>query len=48
MYREDLKEAILSHPLWTPTDPSKPPIFDLFISDFISNGKKERNDICFC
>jgi hypothetical protein len=48
MYREDLMEAILSHPLWTPTDPSKPPIFDLFISDFISNGKKEKNDICFC
>jgi hypothetical protein len=40
MYREDLKVAILDHPLWSPTDPTNPPIFDLFLNNFIFNRKK--------
>jgi primase-polymerase (primpol)-like protein len=42
MYREDLKAAILAHPSWLPSDPTKPHIFDLFINEFISNGKKSK------
>jgi hypothetical protein len=42
MYREDLKAAIITHPLWTPQDPTNPPIFDLFMNDFIANGKKTK------
>ncbi len=42
IYREDLKSAILSCPLWTPQDPNNPPIFDLFVSDFIASRKKSK------
>jgi hypothetical protein len=42
MYCEDLKAAIINHPLWLPKDPNIPPILDLFISDFISPNKKTK------
>jgi hypothetical protein len=42
MYREDLKAAILSHPVWILQNSLHPPIFDLFISEFIANGKKTK------
>ncbi len=42
MHRVELKESILSHPSWTPADPSNPPIFDLYLSDVISNNKKTK------
>jgi hypothetical protein len=42
MYREDLKAAIINHPLWLPQDSSNPPIFDLYLSDFIAQNNKAR------
>jgi hypothetical protein len=42
MHREQLKEVILSHPTWIPKDPSNPPIFDIYLSDFIAGGKKTK------
>jgi hypothetical protein len=42
MYREDLKAAILDHPLWNPVDDGSQPIFDLNLSDFIAAGKKTK------
>jgi hypothetical protein len=37
---DDLKQAILQHPLWRPENPDNPPIFDLYIGDFLANNKK--------
>jgi hypothetical protein len=42
IYQEDLKQAIPAHPLWTPIDPNNPPIFNLYLSDFIASGKKTK------
>jgi hypothetical protein len=42
MHREELKEAILSHPQWKPEDPTDPPIFDLYLSGFIAGNKKTK------
>jgi hypothetical protein len=39
MYRKDLKATIVNHPLWPPQDPENPPIFDLYLSDFIIQNK---------
>jgi hypothetical protein len=33
MFRDDLKQAIYSHPLWQPSDPTSSPIFDIYIGD---------------
>jgi hypothetical protein len=40
LYREELKQAIMKHPLWDLTDPQ--PIFDLYVSDFIAENKSRR------
>jgi hypothetical protein len=39
IFWDDLKQAIYSHPLWTPTDLSNAPIFDIYIGDFNAPGK---------
>lgn len=40
MHREELKGSIMEHALWKFTDPQ--PVFDLYISDFIAEGKKAK------
>ena len=40
IYREDLKAAIIDHPLWNPVDDGSHLIFDLYLSGFIAAGKK--------
>jgi hypothetical protein len=42
MHRDDLKQAILQHPLWRPEDPENQPIFDLYIGDFLAANKKTK------
>jgi hypothetical protein len=42
IFREDLKQAILAHPSWTPTDPNNPPIFDIFVGELNSTSKKTK------
>jgi len=42
MHREELKQAILNHELWSITSISNPPVFDLYVSDFIANNKKTK------
>jgi hypothetical protein len=32
MFRDDPKQGIYFHPLWTPSDPTNPPIFDIYTS----------------
>jgi hypothetical protein len=41
-YIEDLKSTIINHPLWTLVNPANPPIFSLFVSNFIAAGKKTK------
>lgn len=41
-FRKDLKQAILSHPSWSPSDPDNPPIFDLFVGELNSSSKKVK------
>jgi hypothetical protein len=48
MYRGDLKAAIITHPLWTPQDPTNPPIVNLFLNDFFANGKKTKTFSKLC
>jgi hypothetical protein len=45
LFCEDLKQAILAHPQWTPTDPTSSPIFDIYVGDFNTPGKKKQK--CF-
>jgi hypothetical protein len=40
--RADLEQAILHHPSWKPEDPNDPPIFDLYIGDFLASHKKTK------
>lgn len=42
MYRDDLKQSIMEHPLWNPTNDPSPPIFDLFTGDLLANDNKSR------
>jgi hypothetical protein len=42
LFREDLKQAILAHPQWTPTDPMSSLIFDIYVRDFKTPGKKTK------
>jgi hypothetical protein len=41
-FRDGLKQAIMTHPSWKPTDPSNPLIFDLFIGELNSSSKKTK------
>jgi len=41
-FRKDLKQAILSHPSWSPSDPDNPPVFDLFVGELNSSSKKVK------
>jgi hypothetical protein len=40
--REDLKQAIQSHPSWQVDPTEHPPIFDIYLGDFLSSGKKTK------
>jgi hypothetical protein len=42
MNREVLKAAIIKHDLWKPDDDTDPPIFDLYLSNFIADQKKTK------
>jgi hypothetical protein len=42
IFHDHLKQAIMTHPLWTPKDPLSPPIFDIFATDFVTPGKKVK------
>jgi hypothetical protein len=42
LHREELKSAILNHPLWKPNPDSVAPIFDIYIGDFLAAGKKTK------
>ena len=42
IFRDHLKQAIMTHPLWTPDNPASPPIFDIFTSDLTTPGKKVK------
>jgi len=42
IFRDNLKQAIVNHPLWTPNDNAPPPIFDTYVSEFIAAGKKTK------
>jgi hypothetical protein len=42
LHHEELKLAITSHSSWQPSDPSNPPIFDIYMGDFLANGKKTK------
>jgi hypothetical protein len=42
LHHEELKLAITSHSSWQPNDPSNPPIFDIYLGDFLANGKKTK------
>jgi hypothetical protein len=39
-FHDDLKQAIMLHQSWTPSDSSNPPIFDLFLGELNSSSKK--------
>jgi hypothetical protein len=41
-HREELKQAILYHPTWQPNDKSNPPVFDVYLGDFLAGGKKTK------
>jgi hypothetical protein len=42
IFRDHLKQAIMTHPLFTPEDPLSPPIFDIFATNFVTTGKKSK------
>jgi hypothetical protein len=42
MFHDDLKQAIISHPQWTPSDPKSPPIFDIYVGVFNTPDKKTK------
>jgi len=37
---DNLKQAILTHPSWTPINTDDPPIFDIFVGELNAPGKK--------
>jgi len=47
LFRDDLKKAIMLHPIWKPEFTDPPPFFDLYIGDFNAAGKKSKNALCF-
>jgi hypothetical protein len=42
MFRDDLKQAIMAHPQWTPSNSESPPIFDIFIGELNTSKKKTK------
>jgi hypothetical protein len=42
IYREDLKQSIIQHPLWTTKHTDDPPIFDIYLADFTGPSKKTK------
>jgi hypothetical protein len=42
LHHEELKSAIIHPPQWQPNSESKPPIFDIYIGDFLAAGKKTK------
>jgi hypothetical protein len=42
IFCDHLKQAIMTHPLWTPDNPASPPTFDISISDLTTLGKKVK------
>jgi hypothetical protein len=42
MHREELKQSIMSHPLWEYADSEDPPVFDIDVSNFIASQKKTK------
>jgi hypothetical protein len=41
-FRDHLKQAIMSHPLWQPSHSDPTPIFDIFVSELVFNGKQTK------
>ncbi len=39
IFRDDPKQAITSHPSWTPSDPTNPPIFDIYVGELNTSSK---------
>jgi hypothetical protein len=37
-FRDNLKQAILTHPSWTPINTDDPPIFDIFVGELNAPG----------
>jgi hypothetical protein len=42
LFRDDKKKAIMSHPLWQPEVTNPPPIFEIYVGDFNTAGKKSK------
>jgi hypothetical protein len=42
IYREDLKQSILNHPLWAQRHSEQPPIFELYPADFTGSSSKTK------
>lgn len=42
MFCEDLKQAIISHPQWTPSDKSSSLIFDIYVGNFNTSGNRTK------
>jgi hypothetical protein len=42
IYRDDLKQSIIHHPLWTSKHANHPPIFELYTADFTGSSKKTK------
>jgi hypothetical protein len=42
MHREELKQSIMSHPLWEYADSEDPPVFGIYVSDCIASQKKTK------
>ncbi len=42
IFRDDLKKAITSHPLGTPSETSPHPIFNIYVSDFNAPIKETK------
>jgi hypothetical protein len=42
LYREDLKQSIISHPAWTDKFSHQAPIFDIYPADFTGSSKKTK------
>jgi hypothetical protein len=41
-FHDDLKQAIITHPDWKPSNPEDPPLFDLFVGELSASGKKSK------
>jgi len=42
IFHDHLKQAIVNHSQWTPQENVPPPIFDIYVSEFIASGKKTK------